>query len=446
MTEIIKSAAALVSLYIFVLFPVLVIHCFYDDRITVSKKKAALLLSVPIGVGLFNIFPVIEITITLLLVAAVPIIAVTGGKMTFFHRFVNWSRYLLLCILAILCLAMVNSSLALIAGYEDPMNTDEFDMLVPLEFILFGIPSILMYLVFVRKNNTIMFRKQDKLAVWGYGILLLMLTTLYSGSEPGGTGYDMPLPENAQDYLFLFFVIFLTVFLPLFIVKNCQSSHYSRLSEHQQYFLEAELNASRQYKAAQEETRAFRHDVQNNLTAVSMLMEQGKFEEAKQYIDDMRTEVNSFSPKIITGDEMLDSLISAKLAKLKDNGIKLTINGVIDGGLSWKPMDICTVFANAFDNAIEAASQVPEGEPRYIEMNIKKTAHQHLISIANSCKEDTDCEALMSENIHFTSKADKSLHGFGVKNIKKIIEKNAGMMKINCKSKRFTMDMLINRT
>lgn len=307
------------------------------------------------------------------------------------------------------------------------------------------LPSLAMYLVYIRKDRSMPFRRQDKFLVWLYIIFVLFIIGMDTDADGNYLGVFMPETDNVKDYLLILFIIFMITFLPFFIIRNCQSSYYGRLSEHQQYFLEAELNASKQYKAAQEETRAFRHDVQNNLTAVAMLMEQKKYDEAEQYINDMRTEVSSFSPKVVTGDEMLDSLISAKLAKMAENRIKFRIDGVIDGGLGWKPMDICTVFANALDNAIEAASQVAEGEPRDIGINIKKTAHQRLISISNSCKEDIDCNALMDESLHFTSKADKRLHGFGMKNIQKVIEKNGGMMKINCENKRFSLDMILQR-
>lgn len=47
--------------------------------------------------------------------------------------------------------------------------------------------------------------------------------------------------------------------------------------------------------------------------------------------------LSSFSPKIVTGEDMLDALISSKLADIESKGISFTVNGVIDGGLGWKP-------------------------------------------------------------------------------------------------------------
>jgi len=443
MTGVITAVIEYIALVGAMIFPLFTIHCFYDDTVPVTNRKLLIFALLPLFSYIPDIFPQTELPITFGYVIAAPILAVAGGKMTFFKRFINWSRYVLIMILFLVVLVPLTSALAAFSGKSyDELDADVFVGIVAVYSLL---PSLAMYLVYIRKDRSMPFRRQDKFLVWLYIIFVFFIIGMDTDADGNHLGVMLVKPDNAKDYLLILFIIFMITFLPFFIIRNCQSSYYGRLSEHQQYFLEAELNASKRYKAAQEETRAFRHDVQNNLTAVAMLMEQKKYDEAEQYINDMRTEVSSFSPKVVTGDEMLDSLISAKLAKIAENRIKFKIDGVIDGGLGWKPMDICTVFANALDNAIEAASQVAEGEPRDIGIIIKKTAHQRLISISNSCKEDIDCKALMDESLHFTSKADKRLHGFGLKNIQKVIEKNGGMMKINCENKRFSLDMILRR-
>ena len=443
MTGVIETVIEHIAFVGMMIFPLFTIHCFYDDNVTVTNRKLLIFVLLPLFSYIPDIFPQTDLPITFGYAIAAPIIAVAGGKMTFFKRFVNWSRYVLIVILFLMVLVPLTSALAAFSEKSyDELDADVFVGIVAVYSLL---PSLAMYLVYIRKDRSMPFRRQDKFLVWLYIIFVLFIIGMDTDADGNHLGVLLVKPDNSKDYLLILFTIFMITFLPFFIIRNCQSSYYGRLSEHQQYFLEAELNASKQYKAAQEETRAFRHDVQNNLTAVAMLMEQKKYDEAEQYINDMRTEVSSFSPKVVTGDEMLDSLISAKLTKMAENRIKFKIDGVIDGGLGWKPMDICTVFANALDNAIEAASQVTEGESRNIGINIKKTAHQRLISISNSCKEDIDCKALMDESLHFTSKADKRLHGFGMKNIQKVIEKNGGMMKINCENKQFSLDMILQR-
>ncbi|MBP3272292.1 MAG: GHKL domain-containing protein [Ruminococcus sp.] len=44
-----------------------------------------------------------------------------------------------------------------------------------------------------------------------------------------------------------------------------------------------------------------------------------------------------------------------------------------------------------------------------------------------------------------TSKEDKSLHGYGVGNIRKTVEKYGGMMRLTCKDKIFTMELILQK-
>ena len=165
---------------------------------------------------------------------------------------------------------------ALAAFSEKSYDELDADVFVGIVAVYSLLPSLAMYLVYIRRDRSMPFRRQDKFLVWLYIIFVFFIIGMDIDADGNNLGVLLSKPDNAKDYLLILFIIFMITFLPFFIIKNCQSSYYGRLSEHQQYFLEAELNASKQYKAAQEETRAFRHDVQNNLTAVAMLMEQKK--------------------------------------------------------------------------------------------------------------------------------------------------------------------------
>jgi sensor histidine kinase regulating citrate/malate metabolism len=137
---------------------------------------------------------------------------------------------------------------------------------------------------------------------------------------------------------------------------------------------------------------------------------------------------------------MVDALISSKLAKMAELGITFSTDGVIDGGLNWKPMDICTVFANLLDNAIEAAAQTENG---FVRLSFRKSEHHRLIEAVNSCPADVDCDALMLGGSHITGKQDKALHGYGIGNIRKTVEKYGGMMKLSCAEHVFTMQIVL---
>ncbi len=216
----------------------------------------------------------------------------------------------------------------------------------------------------------------------------------------------------------------------------------------QEGYISAELEYIDQYKRSQEETRAFRHDIVNNMSLLSAMMGEGKYEEAKQYLNDLLGNVRGMSPKYVTGDEMLDCLVGMKAGRMEEAGIAFSIDGVADGGLSMKLTDICSIFANALDNAIEACENMPEGRERTIRLEIKKTGQFFAIKLINTYEESREGFALgklFDGKERRTSKKDKNLHGYGTQNIMATVEKNNGILKSEAKEGLFILSVMIPR-
>ncbi len=452
----------------------LIMHCFYDDSIVLSRKRAVfVMLGFPItmidmimvsfvigfvigqimkALGIKNDFFLnTDLGDMLYLVGSLPIflwiaavvaagkgIGIRKGLLRFLIAFGVCMLINFVCSLPPEMIRYCVTETGISGKHIAETSIAEMMQLDIIRMVLAVIITLLLYHRVYKKGVALRLRKIDIASVLFYAAIALLINILFETVEKQG----IPLAGGSLSMriILVLFMMLLILLIPLLIVRNRLSAAYKEQAAYQQNFLETELNASRQYKAAQEDTRAFRHDVQNNLTAVAMLMEEGKIEAARQYLNDMRTEVNALSPKIVSGDDMVDALISSKLAKMADLGITFSIDGVIDGGLNWKPMDICTVFANLLDNAIEAAAQTENG---YIRLTFKKSEHHRLIEAVNSCPADVDCDALMLGGNHITGKQDKSLHGYGIGNIRRTVEKYGGMMKLSCAEHVFTMQIVL---
>ena len=454
-----------------------ILHCFYDDTVTITKKRAA------IGIGGIILLPYLLVPV---IAIAGFIIGVRAGikygddapelapSSTFFDIYLSviqiliyiWtptiigyrkgdgfkrnSRRILSAAFLMIVMYTACTLLTEMARYcisETGMfNMHYIDFTVKDDIIqnssisvILAAVTLLLYFRIYKKDIVLRMRKVDYLAVLLYGGIETMLYILFKVIEE--KGISLAGGNFVLRFILIVIMALLILVTPVLIIRSRISAAYQERTAYQENFLETELNASRQYKAAQEDTRAFRHDVQNNLTVLAMLMQEGKTEEAKQYLSDMRTEVSALSPKVVTGDDMVDSLISAKLPKMEELGITFKTDGVIDGGLNWKPMDICTLFANLLDNAIEAAAQTENG---FITIEFRKSDHHRLIRASNSCAADIDCAALMSGG-HITEKQDKSLHGYGISNIRRTLEKYGGMMKFSCTDRVFTAEIILQK-
>ena len=246
---------------------------------------------------------------------------------------------------------------------------------------------------------------------------------------------------NVISIMYAIGIIILGLAAPVFLIVFSAERSMLEKNKSQEAYLAAELEYIGQYKKKQVETKAFRHDIKNNLAMTQMMLDEGHVEEAREHIRDMLGEVSSLSPKYVTGDEMLDIIISMKADRMDELNIKFKLDGVADGGLQIKPMDMCSIFANALDNAIEAASKCEEP---FVSFSIKRTDKFFVIKIVNSAAKKTDIGKLLSTS-GYTSKSDKDHHGFGLMNVRRAVEDYNGILKAESDEKSFTLSILMPR-
>ena len=243
-------------------------------------------------------------------------------------------------------------------------------------------------------------------------------------------------------------VIMMAIVVPFIIFVAASRRQAIEKSRIQESYIEAELQYIDQYKRSQKETSAFRHDIINNLSLLEAMIQEGKTEEAEEHLSELLGTVRGMSPKYVTGDEMLDCIVGMKAGSMDEKGIEFALDGMIDGGLDMKPVDVCTIFANALDNAIEACDKIAEKSRRWIKLNVKKTDRFLSIKLSNSMVEDNSgitADRLFDGAVQKTSKKDKNLHGFGTLNMKKAIEKYAGMLKAEQGENEFVLSIMIPR-
>ncbi|MBR6256124.1 MAG: sensor histidine kinase [Lachnospiraceae bacterium] len=423
------------------------VHCFFEEQIKVTLKKlgiifllTALLSALDIiirsqlGFGILMVFPVF------ICPAAVLQWGIHSGPGGYIRRAVLMIlTEIFICVYStetvMLCASLSGmNDMAGKAGMSDIQERPALFIMYLAVMILIG---LILYFLMIRRGLTLPFRRSDLMLTVAMCAITLLSFGLYLYVEANE-------PVMFYRQVLEFVLLLLLILLPFVIYKNRQSAYFSEVSAHNESFLEAELEASRRYREAQEETRAFRHDIRNNLNMLSGLLKEKKYKEAEKYISDLTGDLAALSPRIVTGDDMLDSLISSKLGELDRQGIVLTIDGGIDGGLNWPPIDICAVFANAIDNASRACMETEDGSEKYIRISFRKTKLQRVIKISNSTAAKVDCDRLMSGGSRYTTKNDKNDHGYGLMNIRKTVEKYSGLMKLSSTDNEFIITIVLS--
>ncbi|MCI8712779.1 MAG: GHKL domain-containing protein [Ruminococcus sp.] len=180
------------------------------------------------------------------------------------------------------------------------------------------------------------------------------------------------------------------------------------------------------------------HDLKHQISLL-----RSEFDSSTQlsHLDQLEQDIRIYETQNKTGNRFLDTILMTKSVHCQNAGIKLTC--VANGhALDFMDvMDLSSLFGNALDNAIEAASQLEDPEQRLIRLSVSYQKGFLCIWIENRCRETLT----VAKGIPFTSKKDTRYHGFGVKSIYKTAEKYGGTASVHAENGWFELRVLIPR-
>lgn len=143
---------------------------------------------------------------------------------------------------------------------------------------------------------------------------------------------------------------------------------------------------------------------------------------------------------IKTGIPEIDLLLDYKCHKMEKEGIHFSADIEVDSlPESVSGEDYMIIWGNLLDNAIEA-SQKCEAEEREIHLEIKSVNEMFLLKIWNTCLERP---RKMKRNWLMTTKEDTIYHGWGMANVKQIVESAGGEIDYTCEGNWFQVNVLI---
>lgn len=236
--------------------------------------------------------------------------------------------------------------------------------------------------------------------------------------------------------LVLFFTIlvsFTIVFL--LISENLSNSYYSKYSKIMREKIAKDAKYIEKITLATENLRHLKHDVKNMILGINTCLNANDIEGAKKYLDDFNSRITPPENWIHTGNPFLNSLLSDKYDKLTLNNIKIKFNGLMPTE-SIKPVDICIVFGNALDNAIESCEKLPIETIKTIEISIKQQANILFVSIVNPI-----ANPVKIRNNTIISSKNSSEHGIGIYSMNKIVQNYNGQLILKCDEEKFTIEM-----
>lgn len=349
----------------------------------------------------------------------------------------DWKTVLLYAALTVeimqLCYGIVDSSICILF----PLLVSWNQKVVGMAFMLLGnMASLLLtvlcycmvYKFFLPSERM---KKQYVLMILT-PVLLLFLMGEYINSTIYGNVTTIPYESEIiiDTNHYRMFVIRLlgvaSLFCILFAYKKLLQNF--RLSTELSLLKQEERSLNRyvdEAKARYEETKSFRHDIKNHIMVVRELFQNGKSEQALDYLANMEDMAEKLSFPCSTNNPVVDILMGNKLGIAKSMEIDVCCLLTLPYPCLVRDIDFGIILSNALDNAIHACKNMDGDAKKYIRVTGHIQGDFILLEIENSFKGGT------------------FKRGTGLSNINAITEKYHGAMSINTQGTVFVLSVLL---
>ncbi|UWD48555.1 GHKL domain-containing protein [Clostridioides difficile] len=189
----------------------------------------------------------------------------------------------------------------------------------------------------------------------------------------------------------------------------------------------------------QVQIRKIRHDINNHFQMIESYLEVEDIDEAKDYFKQLKLNFGTLSGKQFCKNPALNSILNLRHTKLEESGVDVHFNIDIDNHFGIEPMDLCTIFSNSLDNAIEASLKIPNLSNRKVVLKARCENEYFSYLLTNN-----KVNPITKKHDLFISDKDNSKsHGYGIENIKEIVDKYSGEWNISYTDTEFSLFLYI---
>lgn len=408
-----------------------IIGLFYNKLLKYKYKNKLPLIAIYFSSSLIISFaaikkfdPILLLIITSILLLFISII-LYDGKMVYkvFYSFI----YLMIILIAD----------PILVGFTYILNSDVsrnyFDTFIGRTIGM--VISKILYLWMVVSITRLLMKKVKELPLKYW--ISIILTPVISIVILYGITVPISHPENAKFTAIYIISIVGIIYINLSMLNFFESYSKQIKLSFLETVAEREAENYKLLRISYKEMKKLKHDFQNELAVLNDLITNHRYMNAEIHIDALLNEIDNFASLCYTGNEAVDSLINIKGNTSRQYNIKFITKIKIVSEITGNSLELCRIFGNALDNAIEACLKVDVNE-RYICVSINEIEDSIMIEISNSSIfADTDDLS--------TTKSERSLHGYGIQSIKSSAEKLGGVLNFIYANNAFTLKLLLKK-
>ncbi len=224
----------------------------------------------------------------------------------------------------------------------------------------------------------------------------------------------------------------------VFYLYNVITDAYGKLEEKVLYERQMASYAKQMdiWKQSEEKVNALRHDMKHHLFEIDCMAKSGDTARISGYLREMRGFMENKEEYVSSGNRGVDSILNYMLGKAEKESLVVIKKISIPKEIHISEFDLNVILGNLLENAIAAAKG---SEKKYLEIQVSYEKGMLFIQIKNSYSG----KLIKTNGIYQTTKTDHLSHGIGIKNVRKVVAKNKGVMEISDENGMFLVKIIL---
>ncbi len=207
------------------------------------------------------------------------------------------------------------------------------------------------------------------------------------------------------------------------------------LKKQQEEFQKSEQIYYEMLLEKEQNTRKYRHDMQNHLICLNGLAKDGDLDALQSYLKNMSDTFQSLQAGYYeTGNKILNIITLHILSQL-ENSANIHIYGKACNAEIFSQADLGSIYGNLLQNAVEELNRFPKGTPLFLTITFSSEGNALQIELENSCRKREDYVT--------TSKKEKSMHGYGLKNVQEALDRIGGAYNIQLRESSYYVSVIL---
>jgi hypothetical protein len=279
----------------------------------------------------------------------------------------------------------------------------------------------------ITSSNTVVWK-----AMWLIPVMFLIIISIYTGIQ------DV---EHISSWQYLSIVIILMI--GLFIIcdvvlrmviqteKNVQLTQKLELQREHYSFLQEHIK----------ETKRVRHNLRYHLTIFQSFINAGETEKLSTYINEYKDSLPDDTEITFCENHAINAILRYYSAIAKNETIKINTHLELPENLSISDSDLCIIFGNCIENAIEACRKINDG--KFIKLNSKIAGDMLAVTIDNSFDGVIKKEGNMFISRKHEGQSSYPVSGIGISSVKSVTRKYKGEARFEAKDNVFQASVML---